>query len=237
MSSAASFPVRLVEKRPLADDVLHLVLEAPESERFVFTPGQHVRLSIPLGDSEQDRYYSIASPPGAHNRFELCVAAGEDPGGQALQALEPGVEIRCWGPSGRFALREPLRDSLFIATGTGVAPLRSMIHSIMAGPRGREQRIALLLGARTSDRLFYREEMEQLASEVDSFDFWPTLTRADGGWVGRKGRVLIHLADALSGRHNQTDVYLCGQPEMVTEVSEQLLDAGLDEDALFFEKY
>jgi CDP-4-dehydro-6-deoxyglucose reductase len=229
--------VRLVETRPLAADVRHLTLELPEAERFEFAAGQYVCLSIPLEDGAEDRYYSIASPPRGDNRFELCVATGDNPGGRALAKLAPDDELRCWGPGGRFALRDPLRDSLFIGTGTGVAPLRSMILSILDDERLRDRRIALLLGARTPDRLLYREEMEQLASEVENFDFWPTLTRADGGWLGRKGRVLLHLADALSDRHNETDVYLCGQPEMVSEVREQLLAAGLDEDALFYEKY
>jgi ferredoxin-NADP reductase len=237
MSQRETFPVRVIESRPLASDVRHLALEIPGIERFQFVAGQYVCLSIPLEDGVEDRYYSIASPPRGDNRFELCVATSDNAGGRALAALVAGDELLCWGPGGHFALRDPLRDSLFIGTGTGVAPLRSMILSILNAPHRDEKRIALLLGARTPEKLLYRDEMERLASDVENFDFWPTLTRADGGWLGRRGRVLVHLADALSGRHNETDVYLCGQPEMVSEVREQLLSAGLDEDALFYEKY
>ena len=237
MSSQQAFEARVVEARPLAEGVRHLALEVAGAAPFDFRPGQHVRLSVPLGGGFEERYYSIASPPRGNNRFELCVATGDNPGGRALAALAPGDELRCWGPGGQFALRKPLRDSLFVGTGTGVAPLRSMILSVLSEPLRGDRRIALLLGARTPERLLYREEMERLATEVESFDFWPTLTRADGGWLGRRGRVLMHLADALSDRHNETDVYLCGQPEMVSTVTEQLLAAGLDEDALFFEKY
>ena len=237
MDFDATFPVRLIETRRLTEDVGHFVLEAAEDERFDFTPGQHVCLSIPLGDRSEQRFYSIASPPRGDNRFELCVALSDDAGGRTLAALEAGATLDCCGPGGSFALREPLRDSLFIGAGTGVAPLRSMILSILADPRKSSRQIALLLGARTPDRLLYGEELVRLAADLEHFEFWPTLTRANGDWAGRRGRVLMHMADALSGRHNQTDIYLCGPPEMVAEVREQLLAAGLDEDALFYEKY
>jgi ferredoxin-NADP reductase len=237
MSLRETYPVRLVETRPLAADVLHFQLETPGAERFEFRPGQHVCLSVAFQDGAEDRYYSIASPPREDNRFELCVAITDDACGRALAALEPGAELRCWGPSGRFALRDPLRNSLFIGTGTGVAPLRSMILSVLEGSDRGARNLALLLGARSPERLLYREELERLAADLDHFEFWPTLTRANGDWAGRRGRVLMHLADALSDRHHETDVYLCGQPEMVAEVREQLLAAGLDEAALFYEEY
>ncbi len=237
MSRDRTFRARVAEARSLGDGVRHLALEVCGVDRFEFVAGQHVRLSIPLDGGAEDRYYSIASPPRRDNRFELCVAAGESAAGRVLAELEPGAELDCSGPSGGFALRDPVRDSLFVGTGTGVAPLRSMILSILGEAGVSDRRIALLLGARTPERLLYRDEMERLASEAENFDFWPTLTRADGGWLGRRGRVLAHLADALSDRHNETDVYLCGQREMVSDVREQLLEAGLDDDALIYEKY
>jgi ferredoxin-NADP reductase len=237
MTAPKTFPARLVETRPLAADVRHFVLEVPGAARFDFTPGQHVCLSVGLENDAEDRFYSIASPPRRDNRFDLCVAIGADPVSRVLSGLEPGAELRCLGPYGSFALRQPPRHSLFIGTGTGVAPLRSMALSILDDARLRDRHIALLLGARTPDRLLYAEEMEQLAADLENFEFWPTLTRADGDWAGRRGRVLIHLADALSGRHNETDVYLCGQPEMVAEVRAALLTAGLDESSLFYEEY
>lgn len=237
MSPRETFQARVAEARPLGDGVQCLTFEALGAERFDFAPGQHVRLSIPLPEGAEDRYYSIASPPRGDNRFELCVALGDNPGGRALAALAPGDELECAGPSGRFTLREPLRDSLFVANGTGVAPLRSMILSILDDSKLRNRHVALLLGARTPERLLYRDEMEQLASDLENFEFWPTLTRADGDWAGRRGRVLLHMADALSDRHNETDVYVCGQPQMVATVREQLLRAGLDEGALFYEEY
>jgi NAD(P)H-flavin reductase len=112
-----------------------------------------------------------------------------------------------------------------------------MVLSILDNPRLRDRHIALLLGARTPDRLFYCEELERLAAERENFELWPTLTRANGDWAGRRGRVLMHLADALSEKPHSTDVYVCGQPQMVSEVRAALLGAGLDEGALFYEEY
>ena len=228
MSHCATFAARLVETRPLTEDVRHFVVEVSGARKFEFAPGQHVCLTVKIGLGSEERHYSIASPPRGDNRFELCVATGDDPGGLALAGLEPGAELCCRGPDGSFALREPPRDSLFIGTGTGVAPLRSMVLSILEDPRRRDLHTALLLGARTPDRLFYHEELERLAAERENFELWPTLTRANGDWAGRRGRVLMHMADALSGRHNRTrrTSTVCGQPgDDLRGSREQLFDS------------
>ena len=110
--------------------------------------------------------------------------------------LAKGDEITFQGPFGSFILRPPLRDTVFIATGTGIAPYRSMLHWLLADPTRHEGRqFWLLFGVRTEQEIYYREEFERLAAEHSTFHFLPTLSRGGPDW---KGLARI-CADALAG--------------------------------------
>lgn len=227
------FPARLVRSEPLCEDILGCIFEAADREQFVFEPGQHIRLSLREGAFEQDRYYSIASAPSADNRFELAIQVGDDPGARILRALSPGDELAAWGPNGSFGLREPLRDSIFVATGTGITPLRSMLESALPEANGR--RIELIYGARSPERLLYRERWEELAQVHSNFSFTPTVTQPDPGWTGSSGRVQGRLASSVKGRESSVDVYFCGRPEMISECCSLLRERGVEAGSLLFE--
>lgn len=227
------FPARLVGSQPHCEDILGCVFEAADRERFVFEPGQHVRLSLRHGGFEQDRYYSIASAPSPDNRFELAIQVGDDPGGQILRSLAIGDQLTAWGPSGSFGLRQPLRDSIFVATGAGITPLRSMLEAALPQAHGR--RIELIYGARSPERLLYRERWEELAEIHPHFSFTPTVTQPDPGWTGSSGRVQGRLEPAVAGRESTVDVYFCGRPEMIADCCSLLRERGVAAESLLFE--
>ena len=90
------------------------------------------------------RAYSIASPPGNDNRFALCLNRVQDGFmSNFLCDMKAGDEISCSGPFGDFILRPPMRDTIFIATGTGIAPFRSMLHWLLADEARHQGRTAL----------------------------------------------------------------------------------------------
>jgi CDP-4-dehydro-6-deoxyglucose reductase len=135
---------------------------------------------------------------------------------------------------GTFVLRRQApRDSIFIATGTGIAPFRSMLqaHLNVSSPA-----FTLLFGVRYESHLLYRAEFERMVLTHSNFRFWPTLTRPDSGWEGRQGRVQAHLAEAIGDRRD-LDFYLCGLKEMVDEVRALLKGQGFDRKQIFYEKY
>ena len=113
---------KLIESVEIAPGVRHFVFEAPEVSRLPFTPGQFVSLSGTVEGKAITRAYSIASPPSPGNRFELCLNK-VDAGlfSPHLFALAPGDTVEMGAPLGTFTLREPLRDSLLIATEIGRA--------------------------------------------------------------------------------------------------------------------
>ena len=233
------FRARLVESMTLAPDARHFVFEVVDASRFDFEPGQHVCLLKKFGEEAFRRCYSVASAPEGTNRFELCIRPVSNGRlfGDYLGAMQPGDELDCLGPGGKFSLADPLRDSLFLAAGTGITPLRSMLKQLLAGTsdlsNGHE--ITLLFGARDIAWLYYREEFEDWERHRANFHFAPTLSRPGDGWQGRQGYVQSHLDEALDGR-SDVDAYLCGPKAMVADVRSELAQRGFDERAVHYEK-
>ncbi len=225
---------RLTESFELCSEVRHFVFEVPELEKLEFQPGQFVSFSAKFGEREITRAYSIASPPDG-NRFELCLnRVREGLFSPRLFGMVPGDQVEMKGPLGYFVLRNPGRDVLFVATGTGIAPFRSMLKAHLE--RGPHQQYTLLFGVRYEPNLLYRDDFEDLARRYPNFRFHPTVSRPDEGWEGRRGRVQLHLNEAL-GERRDVDIYVCGMREMVDEVRGMLKVSGFDRRQIIFEKY
>jgi NAD(P)H-flavin reductase len=135
-------------------------------------------------------------------------------------------------PLGYFTLRHPERPAVFVATGTGIAPFRSILLSALPGAAP----VTLLFGARHPHGLLYRQELEALAQRHPHFRFLPTVTRPGEAWQGRVGRVQAHL-DAALADHAEPDVYICGLKEMVDETRALLKQKGFDRKRIIYEKY
>ena len=241
MSKQPTRRVRFVESIALAPDTKHFVFDALDGPMFDFEPGQYVCLLKSFNGETARRYYSIASAPQGSGRFELCIrpVPDESPFGSYLAEMQPGDELACIGPGGTFRLACPVRDSLCLAAGTGITPLRAMLRHLFAGDvdRGGGHSITLLFGARDEDRLYFREEFEDLERRWPNFRFLPTLSRAGNGWRGRRGHVQAHLDETLEGRAKDIDVYLCGPRAMVADVRGALAQRGFDEQAVLHEKW
>lgn len=151
---------------------------APDSN-LAFAAGQYVT----LGFEDTPRPYSVANAPGEGD-LEFCIR--RVPGGRLTSdlftELDPGDHVTVRGPSGEFVLQEPSeRDLVFLATGTGVAPLKSMLEYTLREGRdvvdGSQRDIWLFLGAGWVDDLPYHDHFSTLAAEHDHVHYVPTLTR------------------------------------------------------------
>jgi ferredoxin-NADP reductase len=224
----------LVQSREIAPEVRHFVFTAPDVESLTFTPGQFVSFSDIVDGRKVTRAYSLASAP-AGNRFELCLNRVKDGlFSPHLFALTPGESVEMKGPLGYFVPKTPFRDSVFVATGTGIAPFRSFLGdaTLLAGGAA----VTLLMGARHAAGLLYRGEFESLSATHPRFRYLPTLTQPPAGWTGRTGRVQSHLDEALNGRAD-VDVYICGLKAMVDDVRALLKARGFDRKQIVCEKY
>jgi CDP-4-dehydro-6-deoxyglucose reductase len=230
---------KLIESSEIAPDVRHFVFEVPEVEKFTFVPGQFVSINEVINEKKITRAYSLASAPSETNRFELCLdLVHEGLLSPRLFSMKPGDTVEIRQPLGMFVLRNPPRDSIFIATGTGIAPFRSMLQAHL---KASSPSFTLLFGVRYESHLMYRAEFEELAARFPQFRFWPTLSRPEPDWTGRTGHVQGHLEEALGGRgetfRRDVDVYLCGLKLMVDDVRARLKASGFDRKQIFYEKY
>ncbi|HEX4769679.1 MAG TPA: FAD-binding oxidoreductase [Bryobacteraceae bacterium] len=229
---------RLIDSKELAPETRHFEFEVQGPAEFHFTPGQFISILHSVAGKEITRAYSIASPRSTDNRFALCLNRVSDGlVSPYLFALRPGDEIDIQEPLGFFTLRHPGHRVVFVATGTGIAPFRSMLLEHLS--KGNLH-ITLLFGARYEHGLLYRDEFEELAATHSHFQLLPTVTRPGPDWTGRTGRVQAHLEEALqltSYDRDTIDVYICGLKEMVDDVRKSLKARGFDRKQIIYEKY
>ena len=230
---------RLLRSRSLSEQTCHLEFEVEGAARFDFVPGQFISLVAEHDGREITRAYSLASAPRG-NRFDLClnrVAHGFF--SNYLCDLKEGGSIRFQGPLGFFTLRQPLRDSLFIATGTGIAPIRGMLEWLFAqgnDERHRCHEFWLVFGVRHRAGLYYHEEWEDLARSHPNFHYLPTLSRESGEWTGLRGYVQEH-ARGLAAGHSDRQAYICGLKAMVDANRTLLKELGWERKSIVYEKY
>jgi ferredoxin-NADP reductase len=226
-------------------------------EHFAFKPGQFV--SLVREDSrgkQQTRAYSIASAP-RQNAFDLCVNRVE--GGffsNLLADMQPGETVSFHGAHGMFTLRQPLTDAIFIATGTGIAPMRGFVEHLFPdrGPSlSNGRKIWLVYGTRYPTELYYRDFFERKAAEHEDFTYITTLSRPEADWIGERGYVQEHVGkiaeqhQSLRGGDTPTaaegapgfniHAYICGLNEMVSANRERLTGLGWNRKQIIFERY
>ena len=234
-----TFTARLAQSRPLSGVTKNLEFEMQNIPRFGFVPGQWLSLKHTKSDGEEiTRAYSIASPPGENNRFALCLNRVQDGFmSNFLCDMQEGDEISGQGPFGDFILRPPMRDTIFIATGTGIAPFRSMLHWLVADPSRHENRkLWLLFGSRTEQDIYYHEEFLQLERDHANFDYLPTLSRGALDWQGLRGYVQEHVPGIVAGRTDM-HAYICGLDKMIRANRDLLKSLGWDRKSIRYEKY
>jgi ferredoxin-NADP reductase len=154
MTPTQAFAARLTGSISLSAQVRHLEFEMKGLPNFRFVPGQWLSFKQRQMDGEEiTRPYYIASPPARDNRFALCLNRVQDGFmSNFLCDMKEGDEISCEGPSGDFILKPPLKDTIFIATSTGIAPFRSMLHWLLSETtRHQDNRFWLLFGSRWPD--------------------------------------------------------------------------------------
>ena len=161
----------------LAYNVRGFRLKCLEPPAMEFKAGQFVILNVPQGGKVIKRAYSIASAPHEPHAVELCIQHVE--GGAASAycwKLKAGDPVSISGPHGAFLLKEPLDyEPVFMATGTGVAPFRSMIKHLYHRQFARD--FWLLFGTRYEHGLLYESEFRSLATVRHGFHYLPTVSR------------------------------------------------------------
>jgi ferredoxin/flavodoxin---NADP+ reductase len=220
---------RVLARTDWADGLWTMQIDvAPDAS---FRPGQFVNLALELDGEVVRRAYSLASPPGHPAEFYLVRV----PGGAFTPRLYDkriGDAVLCErAPHGFFTLEHvpPARDAWLLATGTGLGPFLSMIKS--GELFTRFENVILVHGVRSSEHLGHRGELESIAAARPAFRYLPVTSREPGPLPGRIPTLLLdgRLEGAaqleLSPAHSH--VLLCGNPDMIRDATEALLQRGL----------
>ena len=234
---------RLTRSVLLSEKTKHLEFVVEELSSFDFIAGQFISVREPRGDKFVTRAYSIASPPRGNNTLDLCLnRVDEGFMSNFLCDREVGESARFHGPHGLFVLKPEVADMIFVATGTGVAPFRSMAQNLFGKDGSGQQRhngrqVWLVYGTRYAEDVYYQEEFEQLAAEQPNFHYIATLSRAPENWSGARGYVQEHVRQIV-GERKDMHVYICGLNEMVSSVRTLLIDeCGWEKKRVIFERY
>ena len=206
-----------------------------EPPHLTFQAGQFIILNVPKDGKTVKRAYSIASPPHEPHTVELCIQHVE--GGIAstyFWGLKEGDTVSISGPHGNFLLKQPLDyDPVFMATGTGVAPLRAMIKHLVHINFTRD--IWLLFGTRYEHGLLYEHEFRSLASMRRNFHYLCTVSRPKD-WHGEVGHVQQTFQKHMTDYANK-EIYICGWLEVVKAIYNDLQTVGVPKEKLHYEEW
>ena len=214
---------------PFCENVMHLSLVLPEIASLAYRPGQHMDLILPDG---AHRSFSMASPPKANEvDFHIRRIPGGRFTGTTLDALQPGDMVEVEIPLGTFRYHEEdYREILMVATGTGISPLKSMLHALMDDPDCPP--VSLYWGGRTAEDLYLHDEIASWGKRLYEFRYRPVLSRADPGEGGHRG----HVQDAVTrdvGDLSAHSIYLCGSPAMIHDAKAAFLAMGASVDHMY----
>jgi len=220
-------PCKIQELKHLSDDVLHVNVRLPPSARFEYLPGQYIRLT---NRDHATRSYSLADAPGADRLLRIHV--GRVKGGvlsrYLFDAAKPGDLLHLEGPMGQFILRDSIvvRKTVFLATGTGIAPIHAILSSLDGERLRRCGDLFLYWGNRRPEDAYLREPLQRLAQRlgmhhVEVFSRIPS---------GAKRQAARHVQDLLAAHHPDladAQVFASGNAAMVDDARKCALSLGL----------
>jgi CDP-4-dehydro-6-deoxyglucose reductase, E3 len=230
-------PCRVQQLTRVADDVIIVQLKLPANERLQFLAGQYIDFLLKGGER---RSFSMANPPHADELIELHIR--HVPGGNFTDHVFGKMKqrdiLRFEGPLGSFFLREDsTKPIVFVASGTGFAPIKSIIESALH--RKVERPMVLYWGCRRPKDLYLNALAESWALEQPDFRYVPVVSEAApaDAWSGRSGfvhRAVMQDFPDLSGHQ----VYACGVPVMVDSARKDFItQCQLPEDEFYADSF
>ena len=221
------FRSKILDVINLTSSVKHLTF--PVLEEFDFYPGQFISLILNKDGREIKRPYSIASQP-SRKSMDLCIKIVQNGLVTPLiDGLKKGDEIEVLGPMGDLIVKDFSKHLIFISTGTGIGPFRSIINYLLEN--SFKNKITLLTGYRTEEEVLYESEFKELEKKFMNFFYHRILSRSEkeeNGYVQK----LVEKNLFLNSHY-----YICGLKGMVNSVKDLLSEKGIPKENIFFEKY
>jgi CDP-4-dehydro-6-deoxyglucose reductase, E3 len=231
LPKSKTVPCKINRLKMLSDDVMQVFLRIPPTIDFSFIPGQYINLISPNGFR---RSYSIANN-FQNSLIELHIKRVAN--GEFSNYLFDNAKVedllRLSGPHGTFFLRESKKGIILLATGTGIAPIKSILDNLDELKKSKKLPIFLIWGGRTSNDLYL--DFLKVYKNLN-IQYIPVLSRPDNDWFGMKGyvqNILIEQNLDLS----EYNVYACGLDKMISNAQELLEANGLNQHSFFSDAF
>jgi Na+-transporting NADH:ubiquinone oxidoreductase subunit F len=225
------------ETKQLTSDITRLKILLVEPKEIDFKSGQYVLVEVIV---EETRAYSIAS--SNLQKGEIHIEVKLVPGGLCspyLHSLQPGDKIRFFGPYGQFYLRDTDFKVICVAGGVGLAPMKPIIDDVLRSYPNRK--VELYYGAKAFKDLYDHDMLVDIAQEHERFQYYPALSESDGFDVEGDYPVstgFIHTlirSKVIDGPSSEG--YLCGPPVMIDAVVKELVEKGVPEIRILYDKF
>ena len=230
-TSEASYSATLAKMDRVSPTTVAVTLHIPNRSELVFLAGQYVNIRVP--DTDEIRSFSFSNSPDADElTFLMKLAPGGAMSTYLVDRALVGDEITFSGPNGSFFLRQNEYPILFLAGGTGLAPILSMLRRLRDDSSDRA--VHLVYGVSTDDDLAELETLRELATDLNmTWDFCVSDPASSAEHVG-------YVTSLIAKEHHyggSVAVYLCGPPPMVESVRKHFDAEGIVPAGFYFEKF
>ncbi len=237
------FSAEVAVLKDLTHDIKLLRLNLIEPNEIYFKSGQYVQLQTEPYNGVKERVsraYSMASSNQDKNHVELMVRLVPD--GICTtwvhQYLQAGDKVKIIGPMGDFYLRDGESEIVFVAGGSGMAPIVSLLHHMVH--EKIQRKATYFFGAVKHRDLFFETEMKAFEKEVSDFRYVPALSEPDpeDNWKGETGLITLPLENYLKTIDtNNVQAYLCGSPGMINACVRIFKNNGVEGNNIFFDPF
>lgn len=228
------FKARIRTKNRITESVYFVQYELTEPRELVFLAGQTMMIKVAPG---VHRAMSIASPPQQKQVLDSYQdVAPMGVGSKWLLERKIGDEVEFMAPLGRFVIdHDSPRKRIMVATGTGIAPFKSMLMDESDGLSANKQ-VSLYWGMRYNRDLYLQDELKRIDEQYSNFTINMVISRPDEGWSGLKGHVTEHVF-GLETDIGNCDFYLCGNKKMIMEMQQRLSQNGVGRERMKFDPF
>lgn len=239
--SVKQFETKVALIRDLTHDIKEVRLKLQGEDEINYKPGQYIQFEVPEYELTSEpiyRAYSMSGDPLSKKEIELVIKYV--PEGICTtyvhRYLKPNDTVIINGPYGDFYLRDTTRDIIFVAGGSGMAPIKSIL--IYMRNNNITRRARYFFGARSKRDLYFVPEMREMEKLLADFIFIPALSepKPEDNWRGETG-LITEVVSRYYEKIENTEAYLCGPPLMIDACIEILKNKGLTEELIYYDKF
>lgn len=239
-----TFSTKLQSINKLATNVYLFKFDYPTESNWTYKAGQYMIFHLPIIENGHParRLYSIFSTPSDKKTLDFIIEIiPHGLGSGFISKIKPNDTITMQGPAGVFSIKESNNDIIMLATGTGIAPMYSMIKEVLA-KNIATQKIILFWGLKYKTDIYLKDQFDELQTKYPNFKYSICLSRdsdvIEGAYL-LKGRITCGLEKLKDIKTNLSnfDFYLCGSPHIVESLRIDLTTQGVPPERIYFEKF